>query len=180
MKNDQGKDDKSDVKKEEVSINPLDILIPRESKEEAPANTSKAETSVETEQIKEGGQNIGNLQNILAAASAYSEKAAEGEQIKKEEEEPKVGNLQKILAAASNYSEEDVQNKKDREENLQPEKPPVAKYSEDDFQKSRNSKTASLFQKHGKLLDEPVEKKKTDENKKAGWSCFFCCCRKKK
>ena len=72
-----------------------------------------------------------------------------------------------------------------KENSLQPDAAPsVEKYSEQDFQKSRNSRTAQLFQKHGNLLEDPPPKKadKTQsqkEGKKFSLTCLFCCCCKK-
>ena len=59
-----------------------------------------------------------------------------------------------------------------------PPKPP--NYSEEDVQKSKNSKTAALFYKHGKLEDFDKSKGKTDDEKKEKAKkkkcCFLCCC----
>ena len=57
-------------------------------------------------------------------------------------------------------------------------KPP--NYSEEDVQKSKNSKTAALFYKHGKLEDFDKSKGKSDDVKKEKAKkkkcCFLCCC----
>ena len=69
----------------------------------------------------------------------------------------------------------------EEEQETEPELSGV-KYSDEDYQKSRNSKTASLFQKRGGLLDDPKQaevKKEEKESKTSCWSCMFCCCRKK-
>ena len=50
-------------------------------------------------------------------------------------------------------------------------------YTEADFLRSKNSKTAALSKKRMKLLDEP-SKEETD-NEKSCCCCLFCCCRKK-
>ena len=57
------------------------------------------------------------------------------------------------------------------------------KYSQSDFDKSRNSKTAAMFQRHGKLLednnspsDEKKDKKKIEKNKKSKKTNIFSCC----
>jgi len=51
-------------------------------------------------------------------------------------------------------------------------------YTQEDFNKSKNSKTAAIFQKHGKLLeDQSSTKEEKKENvKKRNWCCFACCC----
>ena len=63
------------------------------------------------------------------------------------------------------------------EDNVKPPEKSGTKYSSEDFQKSRNSKTAALFQKHGKLLEEDEDKK--DENKSCCSRGLFCFDRKK-
>ena len=63
------------------------------------------------------------------------------------------------------------------EDNLKPPEKAGTKYSSEDFQKSRNSRTAALFQKHGKLLDEDEDNK--EEKKSCCSRGLFCFCRKK-
>ena len=63
------------------------------------------------------------------------------------------------------------------EDNVKPPEKAGTNYSSEDFQKSRNSKTAALFQKHGKLLEEDEDKK--DENKSCCSRGLFCFDRKK-
>ena len=55
-------------------------------------------------------------------------------------------------------------------------------YTEDQFQKSRNSRTAAMFQKHGKLLDDmPSSQSKvkaTEQEKSKRTCCFPFCCKR--
>ena len=87
-----------------------------------------------------------------------------------------------VLKMKAEMTSDEQEQKEVIEENLKPEKPGI-KYTDEDFQKSRNSRTAALFQRHGKLLDDPKageEKKEARGNKKSCWSsCFLCCCREK-
>ena len=63
------------------------------------------------------------------------------------------------------------------DDNVKPPEKAGTKYSSEDFQKSRNSRTAALFQKHGKLLDEDEDNK--EEKKSCCSRGLFCFCRKK-
>ena len=55
-------------------------------------------------------------------------------------------------------------------------------YTEDQFQKSRNSRTAAMFQKHGKLLDDipssQTKAKATDKGNSKKSCCFPFCCKR--
>ena len=55
------------------------------------------------------------------------------------------------------------------------------KHTEEDFLKSKNSKTAALFYKHGKLEDfDKSKSQKSDEVKKEKKSCCFPFCKRTK
>ena len=70
---------------------------------------------------------------------------------------------------------------------LNPQELTQEKYSQSDFDKSRNSKTAAMFQRHGKLLEdnkrpsnENVKNKIEKDKKSRKANIFSCClCRKK-
>ena len=59
---------------------------------------------------------------------------------------------------------------------------PPEPFSKSEFDKSRNSKTAAMFQKHGKLLedDNTASVKKRDTKKLNIFSCCLYCCKKEK
>ena len=105
-----------------------------------------------------------------------SKEKKEKEEIEKEE----VGK-EEIIEIIENSKDEEIEIKAEgvkevNEDNPKPEKV-TEEYTADDFQKSRNSKTAALFQKHGKLLDDPIsskDKKEETESKNSCWSCLFC------
>ena len=59
---------------------------------------------------------------------------------------------------------------------------PQEQFSQSEFDKSRNSKTAAMFQRHGKLLDDNIRapdknvKSKINKDKKSKKTNIFTCC----
>lgn len=117
---------------------------------------------------------VGQIQNISEKAEIDDLPAETKKETNLEPNEPKNEVVENDTEVMTTSTTDNTTNQKET-------------FSSEQFQKSRNSRTAAMFQKHGKLLDDDKaasaktkkSEVKKDEGKKSFLSCFSCCCRKK-